>query len=101
MGYDVSADAYFDSSSGPLLRKDPNHCPGGYVLHFYCKYLSEEHRFDEFPHEYPGETRGECIGYARRYGWIFHKDNTGTCPKCAKALNARRTARRTAGGEHE
>jgi len=85
-GYDGNAGIVFDDFGFPVLQEEPNHCPGGYVLHFYCRYFSSEHRLQEFPQEYPGETRGECVSQARKDGWIFHKDNTGTCPKCAKSL---------------
>jgi uncharacterized protein (DUF169 family) len=56
-------------------------------MHFYCKYDNPSHAYNEFPHESTDcETRGEAITHARRAGWIFHRDRTATCPKCAAAL---------------
>lgn len=69
------------------LRDNPEHCPGGYSLHLYCRYENPEHRFDEFPHEIDDfETYGEAASGARSYGSILHRDRTATCPKCARAL---------------
>lgn len=66
---------------------------GGYSPDLYCdnhkpleKGLYDElgHLCDEFPHQFFGETLGECKKKARNKGWVFHKDNTETCPKCNK-----------------
>lgn len=41
-----------------------------------------KHSFLEFPHQYTGETRGECVRKARRDGWVFHRDGRHSCPAC-------------------
>ena len=56
----------------------------GYSLDLYCKWLTADHKFDEFPHQYTGEHGPEVFRRARQRGWIIHKDRTATCPKCAK-----------------
>ena len=69
------------------LTEEPNHCVGAYDFHAYCKYENDEHEYDEFPHiAVPAETLGQARGALRSYGWIFHRDGTGTCPKCAYIL---------------
>lgn len=70
----------------PLER--PEHCPGCYSLHMYCKYENPAHVWNEFPHEFGEgcETGGEARAIARRCGWILHRDGTATCPKCVRAL---------------
>lgn len=73
----------------PILRERPEHCPGGYSLHLYCKYQNPEHGFREFPWEVDDfETYGQAASAARTAGWILHRDRTATCPKCAKALRS-------------
>lgn len=71
----------------PSLLDNPEHCPGAYSLHLYCKYQNRAHAYDEFPHE-PDQvqTFAQALRQARRWGWVYHKDDTATCPKCAKAL---------------
>ena len=60
---------------------------GGYSLDLYCRFEGKwpdmRHEFDEFPHQYCGETFGECARMARSAGWVIHRDQTATCPKCA------------------
>lgn len=69
------------------LREDPLICPGSYDLDLYCKYENPEHDFNEFPHiPYDCQTRAQARRIAKQWGWILHKDGTGTCPKCAKHL---------------
>lgn len=59
---------------------------GCYTLHLYCDRVNDAHGFDAFPHEFTGETFGECAKVARKRGWIIHKSTrTATCPKCTKA----------------
>lgn len=42
------------------------------------------HYFNEFPHQYIGETFGECARQARDAGWLFRRDRvTVLCPKCS------------------
>lgn len=58
---------------------------GCYSLDLYCDRESAEHRFQEFPHQYTGETFGECAREARRDGWIIRtRLRTATCPKCSR-----------------
>ncbi len=60
----------------------------GYSIHLYCDAIGPEglsrgpHGYDEFPHEFTGETFGECARSARRTGWRFKRDGTHICPKC-------------------
>ena len=69
------------------LLESPNYCPGSYSLHLYCRYENPDHALDEFPHEYDdAQTYGEAAKNARKKGWILHRDNTATCPKCAARL---------------
>jgi hypothetical protein len=71
----------------PKLLANPIFWAGAYSLHLYCKYENAQHGFDEFPHEiYDCQTYGEAASKARSLGWILHRDNTATCPKCALAL---------------
>lgn len=44
------------------------------------------HRDGEFPHTFEGKTYGECQRTARARGWIFHRDGTVSCPRCAEAI---------------
>lgn len=70
----------------PLER--PERCPGAYVLHLYCRYENPAHGHREFPWEPEFcQTRGEAVTQARQAGWIVHRDDTATCPKCAKSLS--------------
>ena len=69
---------------------------GCYSLHLYCDIDNAEpsatewpckkggHDFDEFPHEFMGRTRGECVREARRRGWLFKKDGRTICPAHSK-----------------
>lgn len=84
------------TNNGPwsgVPRAQPERCPGAYDMHFYCKYDNPEHEFDEFPWESDQcQTRGEAISQIRRAGWIFHNDNTATCPKCVTRLKREKLA---------
>lgn len=74
--------------AAPKLLASPNCYASGYSLHLYCDHENPKHGFQEFPHEYDGETFAECSKGARVAGWKFHyATRTATCPKCAKALN--------------
>lgn len=75
-----------------ILREQIEHCPGCYVMHFYCKYENPEHPYQS---QNPGhymeeadqvETRTAAIRQMRKAGWLYHRDNTATCPRCVKAL---------------
>lgn len=67
-----------------VLLDEPIHRVGGYSLHLYCKYESDDHHFDEFPHELYDYLKKDVDASVRRRGWIMHRDGTSTCPKCAK-----------------
>ena len=42
------------------------------------------HSFNEFPHQFTGETFAECARQARELGWVFKRDRmTVLCPKCS------------------
>ncbi len=67
----------------------------GYSLDLYCRFsavpnvpVSSDspdgtHTWGEFPHQFIGETFGECRRDARKCGWVFNRDREVTCPKCA------------------
>lgn len=61
---------------------------GGYTLHLYCDAFiagpprDPIHGWGDFPHEYCGETRSECIANARCDGWLISKKRQ-LCPKCS------------------
>jgi hypothetical protein len=76
--------------SRPILRAEPEVCPGSYDLHLYCRYENEAHAFDEFPWQIgTHQTYAEAARWARDQGWVLHRDGTATCPKCAKAARVR------------
>lgn len=69
----------------------------GYSLDLYCnnaeKYSNmygsgrgeDIHEFNEFPKNYFGESRQECVRAARSDGWKINlKAGTCICPKCNK-----------------
>jgi hypothetical protein len=73
-----------------MSERQPTQYAGCYSLHLYCDGGTQDsmpdgvHTFDEFPHEFTGETFGECAGQARKRGWkIYRKTRTATCPKCS------------------
>ena len=74
------------------LLPRPEICPGGYVMHFYCKYENPDHPWQpggNYMEEADNvETRGEAIAQMRRSGWIIHRDGTATCGRCAAALSS-------------
>lgn len=62
----------------------PPGCPGCYTLDLYCDHVNDAHGFEEFPHQFIGETYGACAKQARKRGWILHRNgSTATCPKCS------------------
>lgn len=70
----------------------------GYTLDLYCDHSSPRHGWGEFPHQYTGETFGECARRARRVGWIIRTEaRTATCPKCSE--KRRSTPPPTSSGE--
>lgn len=76
--------------AGLKLLADPIVRPGSYSLHLYCRYKNPAHEYGEFPHEIDQfQKEATAERYARRRGWILHRDGTSTCPKCAAALKAR------------
>lgn len=71
----------------PILLESPNQCPGSYSLHLYCKYRNPNHGWDEFPWQIDDfQTYGAAARYARRRGWILHRDGLATCPKCRRII---------------
>lgn len=62
----------------------PNTCPGGYSLDLYCDRINPAHRYDDFPWGVVQfQTYGQSAAWARRQGWVLHRDGTATCPKCS------------------
>lgn len=59
---------------------------GGYCLDLYCKYKNPAHVYAEFPHQFTAELGSTCRADAKKAGWLIHRDNTATCPKCAELL---------------
>lgn len=63
---------------------------GGYSLDLYCDLVEVKsgqvtdalgHRYNEFPHEFYGQTGPECDRDARKRGWLISQKRT-LCPKC-------------------
>ena len=64
----------------------------GYSLDLYCENAHElrgtgrdgdVHEFNEFPATYFGETRQECVRWARGDGWKINlSKGICICPKC-------------------
>ncbi len=65
----------------------------GYTLDLYCDRVGlpivlkgaapGQHKYDEFPHVYFGETRAEVTREARKDGWrINWAKRTCVCPRC-------------------
>ncbi|HEV2746294.1 MAG TPA: hypothetical protein VGW34_03225 [Allosphingosinicella sp.] len=76
---------------GIVPMEQPEHCPGAYVMHFYCKYKNPKHPFQRDGMLYMSESEGvesrtAAIRQIRQSGWIYHRDGTATCPICAAAL---------------
>ena len=67
---------------------------GCYSLDLYCDNFdlmkdqvedSYGHRYDEFPHQFTGYSRPECVRNARHRGWIVNiPANKAYCPGCVK-----------------
>lgn len=60
---------------------------GCYTLDLYCdknKVCTKEFKYNEFPHQYTGPTKKNCVVQARKDGWIFHHNYEASCPKCSK-----------------
>lgn len=75
----------------PVLRAEPEHCPGAYVMHFYCKYDNPAHPYSQGLYMEEADqvqSRSAAIRQMREDGWIYHRDNTATCPLCAACLRA-------------
>lgn len=76
----------------PRKRDDPLQYASGYSLDLYCDHEYTEgecqrHAFNEFPHQYNGETFSQCAKAARSQGWKINvRDRTATCPACMKVL---------------
>lgn len=77
--------------AGIVPFDQPEHCPGCYVMHFYCKYRNPAHPWQRGSYAYMEEsegveTRTAAIRQMRNAGWIYHNDGTATCPRCARAI---------------
>ena len=61
---------------------------GCYTLDLYCDTRKRCEHSDftgllHIPNQYTGRTFTECRKHALIDGWIFHRNKTVTCPKCA------------------
>lgn len=66
----------------------------GYSMDLYCRHKTAKgfqstydehgHYYAEFPHQFQGESFGECKRQAQAKGWVFNRDGDVTCPKCAR-----------------
>lgn len=71
---------------------------GCYSLDLYCDNERIKHPYGEFPHQFTGETFGECARTARARGWIISRDRSrAICPMCSGKKRGWRRAGR--GGE--
>ena len=71
----------------PPINSNALQYASGYSVHLYCDHwcgtVDEWHSWNEFPHQFIGETWGDCAAQARKHGWLIHtKTRTATCPKC-------------------
>lgn len=73
----------------PARGGEPMQYASCYSLDLYCDRLPDDpmddriHGWNEFPHQFTGETFAECARAARKRGWKIHrKTRTATCPKC-------------------
>jgi hypothetical protein len=60
---------------------------GMYYLSLYCRSINPAHTDNrmQFPDEYVGVTRGDCIKEARQIGWKFDfATRSAYCPLCVK-----------------
>jgi hypothetical protein len=69
------------------LLARPNLYAGGYSLDLYCDHANTDHGWNEFPHNFYGQTFGECAKAARQTGWTIRRTRTATCPKCNGRLS--------------
>ena len=59
-----------------------------YSMDLYCDVKNGDdpwntapHNYDEFPHQFIGETFSGCKKKAVARGWVFKRDGTHICPK--------------------
>lgn len=66
---------------------------GGYSLDLYCVNADGTcnengrdgagHIYNEFPHQFYGQTNRECMKEAKQRGWVINKqDDVAICPFC-------------------
>jgi hypothetical protein len=65
---------------------------GCYSIDLYCDCVSTENygfdcphataNYKCYPEQFDGQTRGECRGKARSYGWVFKRDGRIISPHC-------------------
>jgi len=83
-----------DGAGRLKLAAQPLVLVGAYDLHAYCRYKNPDHGWDEFPWESDQcETLGQALAQLRRSGWVIHRDGTGSCPKCVRALGLKAAGR--------
>ena len=70
------------------LNPTPIEQAGSYVLHLYCRYLTDDidHDVLDQPSEFFAEKAAECRDMARNAGWTIHRDGTATCPQCNRDM---------------
>lgn len=59
-----------------------------YDAHLYCDCDNDAHAFNEFPHEFAGDTKQAAFAEAKGRGWkiMCRKGWTyAICPKCSRA----------------
>lgn len=76
---------------------------GCYSLDLYCenfdiaKDQAEDelgHKYNDFPDQFTGHSRAECVRNARRRGWIVNiSGGKAYCPMCVK--NRKHTAQKS------
>jgi hypothetical protein len=75
------------------IMSKPTQYASGYTLDLYCDKFdtrNNAHSWNEFPHQFTGETFAGCVRDAKKRGWlVFTKTRTARCPRCAR-LEARK-----------
>ena len=72
------------------LRDYPQPVVEGWDMHLYCRYTADiSHDMDTWGVIIGDRSRAGARRQAKNWGWVFHRDDTATCPACAKALGLR------------
>jgi len=69
-----------------IVRDDPIAYVGGYHLDVYCKWDVPHYGDESWTQTVHAATVRLALIQVRRWGWVIHKDGTGTCPDCKKRL---------------